>query len=230
MRNTAMREGSIKKHLSIYKKRLIAAVAAVLAVIVLLVGIPVIQARAVFDTSTAVRFRTYKQSHTIEDSMLFIGTHLIHLQAMTDELYEKAIATQADSEQDAIYYKSELADGTWYDITDATGLSDITVEGTPVSESELDDLYVTYYTGADGITKNAKTGETVCIFDDPDPYDLLKLEELQIIRQVRSDEYNEEREGVHKYLYRSLNTFFGSNVQNETTKQCDRPLKNLQKL
>ena len=230
MRNTGMREGSIKKHLSIHKKRLTAAAAAVLAVIVLLASIPVMQAQAVFDESTAVRFRTYKQSNTIENSIIFIGTHLIHIQAMTDELYEKAVQSQSDSDQQEVYYKSELSDGTWYNITDATGLSDITVEGTPVNESELDDLFVAYYTGADGITKNAKTGETVCIFDDPNPYDLLKLEELEIIRQVRSQAYSEEEEGVHKYLYRSLNSFFANDVTNETTRECDRALKNLQRL
>ncbi|MCI7129979.1 MAG: hypothetical protein MSA09_05395, partial [Lachnospiraceae bacterium] len=157
MRNTGMREGSIKKHLRIHKKRLMAAAAAVLAVIVLLAGIPVMQAQAVFDESTAVRFRTYKQSNNIENSVLFIGTHLINIQAMTDELYEKAVQSQADSDQQEIYYKSELADGIWYDITDATGLADITAAGTPVSETELDDLFVTHYTGADGVTKSAKT-------------------------------------------------------------------------
>ena len=230
MRNTAMSKESIKKHLNIHKKRLMAALAAVLAVIVLLTGIPAIQARAEFDVSTAVRFRTYKQSHTIENSVLFIGTHLIHIQAMTDQLYEKAVQSQSDSDQDVVYYKSELADGTWYDITEAAGLSAITSAGTPVSESELDDLYVAYYTGADGITRSAENGAVVCIYDDPDPYDLLKLPELEIVRQIRSQAYNEEEEGVHKYLYRSLNSFFASDVKNETTNNCDRTLKNLQKL
>ena len=230
MRNAAMSKESIKKHMSIHKKRLTAALAAVMAVIVLLAGIPAIQARAEFDVSTAVRFREYKQSHTVENSVLFIGTHLIHIQAMTDQLYEKAVQSQSDSGQDVEYYKSELADGTWFDITDASGLSSITSEGTPVSESELDDLYVAYYTGADGITRSAANDAVVCIYDDPDPYDLLKLPELEIIRQIRSQAYNEEEEGVHKYLYRSLNSFFASDVKNETTNNCDRTLKNLQKL
>ena len=233
MRNTAMREGSIKKHLNIHKKRLVAVSAAALAVIVLLASIPVMQARAEFDVSTAVRFRNYKQSHTIEDSVLFIGTHLIHLEAMTDALYEKAVQSQSDSGQDVVYYKSELADGTWYDITEAAGLSAITAEGTPVSESELDDLYVAFYTGSDGITKSAANDETVCIFDDPDPYDLLKIKELEIIRQIRSQSYSEEEEeegegeeegggqededATHKYLRESLTEFFESDVKNEIT-------------
>ena len=115
-----MREERTKKYLN--KKRITAVVAALLAVVVLVTGIPAIQAWAVFDESTAVRFSTYKSSHTIEDSVLFIGTHLIHLQALTDELYEKAVQSQSDSEQGEVYYKSELADGTWYNISDASGL------------------------------------------------------------------------------------------------------------
>lgn len=246
MRNTGMKQGSIFRHLKIHKKRVTAAVATILAVIVLLTGIPAMRAQAVFDTSNAVRFRTYRQSHTIEDSMLFIGTHLIHLQAMTDELYEKALQSQTDSEQENIYYKSELADGTWYDITEATGLSDITSTGVPVEDSELDDLYVTYYTGSDGITKSAKTDETVCIFDDPDPYDLLKLKELEIVREIRDQSYSDDEEGSedgeqssdsdteengsHKYIGEKLKNFFENDVKNDVTDACDSALKNLQKL
>ena len=170
MRNKGMRNESIKKHLNIHKKRLTAAVAAVLAVIVLLTAIPVIRAQAEYDWSNAVRYSSFRQNHTIEDSMLFIGTHLIHVQAMTDELYAKAVQTMTDSGQDSIYYKSELANGTWYDITEASGLSDITSAGKNLVRDEvLDQLYVEYYTGADGITKSAKNDATVCIFDDPDP-------------------------------------------------------------
>ncbi len=210
------------------KKRLAAVVSGVLAVIVLLNAIPAIQTFAVFDESKAVRFSTYKRSHNIENSVLFIGTHLIHMQAMTDELYTKAVDSQSDSGQNEIYYKSELADGTWYDITDASGLSDITT-GTPINESELNDLFVTHYTGADGITKDARSGSSVCIFDDPDPYDLLKLKELETLRMIRSDKYGEEESGLHKYIYQALKSFFAKDVQNDKTRDCDRALKSLQK-
>ena len=224
-----MREERTKKYLN--KKKLTAMVAALLAVVVLVTGIPAIQALAVFDESSAVRFRTYKQSHTIGNSVLFIGTHLIHLEGLTDELYEKAVQSQSDSEQQEIYYKSELADGQWYNITDATGLSAITAEGTPVEESELDDLYVAYDTGADGLTKDAKTGAVVCIFDDPDPYDLMKMTELETLRQIYQDKYQgtTSDEKSFKYLRDALNSFFAQNMRTETTNQYDRILKNLQK-
>ena len=224
-----MREERTKKYLN--KKRITAVVAALLAVVVLVTGIPAIQAWAVFDESTAVRFSTYKSSHTIEDSVLFIGTHLIHLQALTDELYEKAVQSQSDSEQGEVYYKSELADGTWYNISDASGLSAITTEGTPVPESELDDLYVSYYTGADGLTKDAKNGNVVCIFDDPDPYDLMKMTELEPVRRMYEEKYvaTSSDDRSFKYLRDALNSFFAQSVRSETTNEYDRMLKNLQK-
>ena len=224
-----MREERTKKYLN--KKRITAVVAALLAVVVLVTGIPAIQAWAVFDESTAVRFSTYKSSHTIEDSVLFIGTHLIHLQALTDELYEKAVQSQSDSEQGEVYYKSELADGTWYNISDASGLSAITTDGTPVPESELDDLYVSYYTGADGLTKDAKSGNVVCIFDDPDPYDLMKMTELEPVRRMYEEKYvaTSSDDRSFKYLRDALNSFFAQSVRSETTNEYDRMLKNLQK-
>lgn len=207
---------------------LLTAVAAV-AVVLLVCCVPAIRARALFDEDSAVRFRTFKQSNTIEDSVLFIGTHLIHMQGLTDELYEVAAETASDAGQYNIYYKSELADGAWFDITDAGGLADISSEGTPVDESELDDLWVTCYTGKDGITKDAKSGDSVCIFDDPSPYDLLNLKELESIRQVSDGKYNERGEGIARYYYDMLHEFFNTDVTTDTTKQCDETLKKLQK-
>ncbi len=207
---------------------LLTAVAAA-AVVLLVCCVPAIRARAVFDEDSAVRFRTFRQSNTIEDSVLFIGTHLIHMQGLTDELYEVAVETASDADQHNIYYKSELADGAWFDITDAGGLSDISAEGTPVDESELDDLWVTCYTGKNGITKDAKSGDTVCIFDAPSPYDLLNLKELESIRQVSDGKYNERGDGIARYYYDMLHEFFNTDVKNDATQQCDETLKKLQK-
>ncbi len=212
------------------KKKLIAGAVGLFAVAMLVFSIPALQASAIFDESTAVRFRVYKSSHTIENSVLFIGTHLIHIQGLTDELYEKAVDSQSDSQQTSIYYKSELADGLWYDITDASGLSYITSEGTPIDESELDDLYVCYYTGADGITKDARTGEAVCIFDTTDPYDLMQLEELEAMRRIYENSYLEEESGSQVYISQQLRAFFSQDMHTETTDRYDRMLENLQKL
>ena len=49
-----------------------------------------IDAYAVLDESTAVRYSVFSSRNTVENGTLFIGTYLIHMSAMTDELYEKA--------------------------------------------------------------------------------------------------------------------------------------------
>ena len=107
-------------------------------------------ALAIFNEDKAMRFSEYSSSHTIDNSVLFMGTYLININAMSDELYEKAQESQSESNQMEVYYKSELANGSWFDVTDAEKLSDIMDSGKVVSETELADLFVQYYVGADG--------------------------------------------------------------------------------
>ena len=188
---------------------------------------------AVFDESSAVTYRQYASSHPVEDSTLFIGTHLIHLSALTDELYEKAQDSASESGQDRVYYKSELSGGAWYDITDAAGLSEITTDGTIVDESELANLWVTYYTGSDGITHDAKSGSSTNPFDDPDPYNLYEMKELEPIRQ-QYDNLLEISEGISEdkatvYYWEHTRSFFSQNVRNDVTNQCDKQLAALQR-
>ena len=98
---------------------------------------------AIFDESKAVTYEQYASSHVIEDSVLFIGTYLIHSQSLTDELYEKAMESATDSNQMNVYYKSELAGGASFDIPDAAGLSDISDQGIMAEAQELAPLWVT---------------------------------------------------------------------------------------
>lgn len=183
---------------------------------------------AVFDESRAVTYEEYASSHVIEDSTLFIGTYIIHIQALTDELYEKAMDSATDSNQTRIYYKSELAGGAWFDITDAAGLSDISDQGTVIPESELADLWVTCYTGSDGITRDVKSDEAISIFDTPDPYDLYNLPELEPIRLQYDNAFSPESTGMDKYYYTKLREFFELDLRNEITAMCDQQLAGLQ--
>ncbi len=183
---------------------------------------------AVFDEGQAVSYGTYAASHTIEDSTLFIGTYLIHSQALTEELYEKALDSASESNQTNVYYKSELAGGAWFDITSASGIVDITSQGTIVEESELSGLWVTYYTGSDGVTKKARDDSAVNIFDNPDPYDLYHLPELEPLKIQYDNVYSSESEGVERFFYRHLQAFFRLNLRNDVTNACDEQLKGLQ--
>ena len=183
---------------------------------------------AVLDESTAVKYSTFSLTNTVENGTLFIGTYLIHMSAMTDELYEKAQESAQDSGQYNTYYKSELANGEWFDISSAEGLADITDAAEPAEAAKLADLWVTFYVGADGIVRSAKNSAAVCVFDQPSPYDLYRLPELEALRNQYDNTYNSETEGADRYFYDQLRDFFGLNLRNTVTDECDRQINLLQ--
>ena len=182
----------------------------------------------VFDESQAVRYQEYTASHTIEDATLYIGTYLIYVQALTDELYEKALESASDSNQMNVYYKSELASGTWIDITDASGLMELSGQGTVVEETELAELWVTCHTGSDGITRDVRDGHTINIFSEPSPYDLYNLKELEPLKIQYSNVFSADSAGVDRYYFKKLRDFFSLDMRNEITEACDVQLLGLQ--
>ena len=213
------------------KKKGLRIFAGLLAVLLGIMGgleYSLIDAYAVLDESTAVRYSVFSSRNTVENGTLFIGTYLIHMSAMTDELYEKAQKSAEDSGQYNVYYKSELANGDWFDISSAEGLADITEAAEPVEAAELADLWVTFYAGADGIVRSATNSAAVCIFDQPSPYDLYQLSELEALRNQYDNTYTSETEGVSRYFYDQLWYFFGLNLRNAVTDECDRQINLLQ--
>ncbi|WP_409966941.1 hypothetical protein RFF05_09880 [Bengtsoniella intestinalis] len=140
----------------------------------IVVGLIVVVSGALWSEDDAVHI----DPDEIPSSTLVIGTHLIHLSALTDSIYEVAVASAENSGQSQVYYKSELADGTWFDITTASELADITTGGTPVTTDVIAALFFTHHTKDDGITYDLRTDTAVCIFDIPDPYDIETLDEL----------------------------------------------------
>lgn len=187
---------------------------------------------AAFSRDTAVHIK----ADEIEDSTLIVGTHLIHLSAMTDELYNIAQESATESGQNNRYYKSELAGGAWYDITDASTLSEITTEGKPVSDSEIEQLYLTHHTKSDKITYDLRTGQEVSLFDIDDPYDLSSLEELKPLkdqydlidagRKSREDAALSESDSFCLDTARDI--LADNDPKNRTTEECDKQLKALQ--
>lgn len=135
-------------------------------------------ARGFWDDSRAVHIKPRE----IEDSTLAIGTHLIHLSALNDSLYEIAEKSAEESGQNQIFYKSELGEGAWFDISSAYSLNDITLGGAPVTDEEMEALFFTHHTMSDGVTYDLRTGEAVNIFDIRDPYDLESMEELSPLK------------------------------------------------
>ena len=135
-------------------------------------------AQGFWDDSRAVHIKPRE----IEDSTLAVGTHLIHLSALNDSLYEIAEKSAEESGQNQIFYKSELGEGAWFDISSAYSLNDITLGGSPVTDEEMEALFFTHHTMSDGVTYDLRTGEAVNIFDIRDPYDLESMEELSPLK------------------------------------------------
>ena len=204
-----------------------------------------IRITAVFDPDKAITYQNFAAKVNVENSVLFIGTYIIHKDVLTDELYEKAAASGSDSGQDKIYYRSELADGKWFETGNiVNGIRGISVEGTPESIDTINPLYVTYYAGSDGVLKDAKTMAAINPFDLPDPYDLSTLTELDPIKtqytysasanEVSQEDYlknkNSRDNGTLRsdvYIYQMLSTFFSLDIRDAQTNKLDKQLQNL---
>ncbi|MBQ4241809.1 MAG: hypothetical protein II732_03220, partial [Lachnospiraceae bacterium] len=232
----------MKDKKAIRTKRIIQ-IAAVCAIVTGAVLFVRSRALALFNPDDAMRYSEFSSTHTIDNSTLFIGTYLINIGAMTDDLYDKAMNSASESNQTSIYYKSELADGAWFDVTDAETLTDIMNGAESVPESELADLYVQYYVGADGTVKNVKD-EDINPFDIPDPYKLSQLKELEplwlqytssseandidqagYLKNKNSDNTGNKRTDV--YNYQLLSTFFAMDLRDEETDGYDADLARL---
>lgn len=175
-----------------------------------------------WDESRAVHIK----ADEIESSTLAIGTHLIHLSALTDSIYEIAEQSAEDSGQDQIYYKSELGGDAWFNISNASSLADITTAGAPVTDEEMEALYFEYHTRSDKVTYDLRTGQPVNIFDIRDPYALESLEELSPLKM----QYDQimETQGENDVTKR-INEIWSAPVNSlSTVQEQDKKLSALQ--
>lgn len=195
-------------------------------VLVAAIGTLTVLVRAVWNEEEAVHVTPSE----IEDSTLVIGTHLIHLSALTDELYEIASDSAEESGQGEIYYKSELSGGTWFNITTASSLEDITTGGTPVQDSVIAELFFTHHTKSDGVTYDLRTGQPVNPYDIVDPYDIESLEELMPLKnqyEIIKELQGESQAGKDKVA--RIEEILSTEVKNDTTNECDTNLAALQR-
>jgi len=185
----------------------------------------IVWVQALFDETEAVHIH----AEEIENGTLLIGTHLIHISAMKDEIYEIASNSETESSQTKRYYKSELADGLWFCITNADSLKDITGEGTPAEHQEIEELFLTHHTKSDGITYDLRTGQAVCIFDLTDPYDLEKLRELEPLKlQYDILAGKKDKNKTDQLSEKKIKEFFQMNVRDDETAKLDAQLQGLQ--
>lgn len=185
---------------------------------------------AVLDNNDTGSVQSVKVSDSeIESSTLVIGSHLIHINGLSDELYAIAMESASQFNQNGIYYKSELAGGAWFEISNATSIADITTSGTPVDKSVIEALEFTHKTGADGITTDLRTQTTVSVFNIPDPYNLQVMEELEPLRiQYQILQEKTKQTDSDKTYLSIIGALFEKELEDDTTKELDETLASLE--
>lgn len=187
-------------------------------------------AMAALENSNSTGVRSVHVSDSeIPVSTMVVGSYLIHINGLSDEIYQKAQESANEFNQSQIYYKSELAGGQWFAITDASSIADITSSGTPVSKSVIEALEFTHRTDANGITTDLRTGKTVSSFDIPDPYDLESMQELEPLKiQYQLIQEKEKKSDSDEKYISMLSGFFGTSIRDSETDDCDASITALE--
>lgn len=108
----------------------------------------------------------------IEKSSLIIGSYIIHLNGLTDDVFHMAKESANEFSQANMYYKSELADGKWFDVTSASSLEDIISEGTPIEREVIEQLNFTHKVSSISEVTDLRYGYRISAFDVKAPYSL----------------------------------------------------------
>lgn len=223
------KEGKKRRH--VRKKRRLAGLTAVILAAVSLRGLPppaLTTVHAMPDEGSAVHINP----DDVEDSTLAIGTHLIYLGELNDQIYKMAKETAEDSGQTEMYYKSELGDGAWYAISSAASLGDIMKADSKTDSKVVGELFFTYHTRSDGGTYDLRTNEAVNVFDIVNPYDLDHHPELEQLRnQMEALENTGTDIGLLEEFFREEEPAEGEEKmrksENETTRILDGHLESL---
>ena len=202
------------------QKRYAGGIAVILAAVLLITAkTPILAVESDRDNS----IRSVRVSDDqIAASTLIIGTYLIDLAGLSDHIYEIAKDSASEFSQSGMYYKSELAGGQWFEITDATSIRDITDAGTPVLKELIEELEFTHRVAADGTVTDLRVQAAVNEFDIPDPYDLMDMEELKPLKM--RCQYLQSKEtktpSDEKYL-EIMEIFYGLSIEDDITRDCD---------
>ena len=196
-----------------------------ITVIIIIAVVAAIGATSIFaDAIWKQEDATHINPDEIENSTLVIGTHLIHISALTESLYNIAQSSAEESGQTTMYYKSELADGTWFDISNARSLTDITTDGTPVNKSVIAALFFTHHTKSDGITYDLRTNAAVNIFDIKDPYNISAMDELLPLK-TQYDQIVESK--GNKDVIKRIEKILKADIRDDYTNDIDAKMRAL---
>lgn len=150
------------------------------------------------------------------EQTIIIGTHAIHFSALNDEIIDIAEKSKDESGQNRVYYKSELADGQWFDITDSQGLNSIINDTESiVPTSVIRDLALTHWTNKDGVTIELSTGNNVSVHmidSYKNPNNIMpELKALKTELDINKSKYEEMEDKETGAIYKSLNRLFEIN-------------------
>lgn len=182
----------------------------------------------------------------VANMTIIIGTHMIALNALTQELKDIAEKTIEGSGQNNIYYKSELVDenrdgqgnkGAWFEISNAQEIDDILSKGEVVADEVIDNLTLTHFTDENNRTWDLLTGKEVNIFDIEDVYDISNMEELKSLKleydakkdSKPKDEKDEEKAKSLEEVKKSLQSIFEMDVKSDETEKIRLTIDNLNK-
>ncbi len=127
------------------------------------------------------------------DRTIIIGTYAIVIDQMTNAILEKAENSAQMNHQMNIYFKSDINEGTWYDITQSVDISQIskTIDNV-VSYDQINGISLTHYVNEKGEIIDLSTGDTTSttqIDDVSYPENMPELEgikeELQIQKGMK---------------------------------------------
>lgn len=166
----------------------------------------------------------------IEKSSLIIGSYIIHLNGLTDDVFHMAKESANEFSQANMYYKSELADGKWFDVTSASSLTDIISEGTPVEREVIEQLDFTHKVSATGQVTDLRYGYSVSAFDVNPPYSLWDLEELKALKtQYELISQKKTKTDSDKKNMEMIQSFYGKSIRTSKTDLYDDIITGLEK-
>lgn len=169
------------------------------------------QVNAETSATHPVTYKYYTQTlhNVVPSSWLFVGTYLMSAKSLKPVMYQQALSSRKQYDQEIAYYTSELDEGQWKNVKDASSISSILPESTIVPETELYPYLITCVVGDDGKPRDPLTGEVIDVFEPDSPYEMENIPELDAIEEFyKSGEVSVSDDGVRNYLYRLLYTFF----------------------
>ena len=153
---------------------------------------------------------------------IIIGTHAVVIEHLTTDVLEAAEKSVSEYNQNKVYFKSDLNEGTWYDISNSVDITEISETVSNVVENtHIDGLYLTHYTNEKGETINLLTGEKgVPQFDLRYPVNMEELsgiqQELQVnegFKQSANKDGDSEKEKAYKKACEALESVIDPNPQ-----------------